>query len=212
VRLLSSLFDLSDSHTVRVPGQLGFGQLDTPSDHHQRKTSEPAKAARTSHTCRSVSHGNFLGKRFAPVFRSRVVGGVHRVATKLESDHAEARLEFGSPCGSLLFLQSQIELARRNVPNARFIAADICSLDFPLQSFNAAVGSYSFIHVPRSEHEALLRKIARWLKPRGLLRANSGSVTVRSIAMRIGLEFQCFGQASIWKERTRRWPQVALSY
>ena len=25
----------------------------------------------------------------------------------------------------------QIELARRNVPNARFIAADICSLDFP---------------------------------------------------------------------------------
>jgi ubiquinone/menaquinone biosynthesis C-methylase UbiE len=55
----------------------------------------------------------------------------------------------------------QIELARRNEPNARFISADICSLDFPPESFNAAVGSYSFIHVPRSEHEALLRKIAR---------------------------------------------------
>jgi hypothetical protein len=36
------------------------------------------------------------------------------------------------------------------------------------------VGSYSFIHVPRSEHEAVLRKIARWLKPRGLLLANFG--------------------------------------
>jgi ubiquinone/menaquinone biosynthesis C-methylase UbiE len=68
----------------------------------------------------------------------------------------------------------QVELARRNVPNAKFINADIVDADFPPASFNAAVGSYSFIHVPRGEHVALFRKIARWLKPGGLLLANFG--------------------------------------
>ena len=68
----------------------------------------------------------------------------------------------------------QIDLARRNVPTGRFINADIVAVDFPLAIFEAAVGSYSFIHVPRAEHGALFRKIARWLKPGGLLLANFG--------------------------------------
>lgn len=68
----------------------------------------------------------------------------------------------------------QIDLARRNVPNCRFIKADIVTVDFPSAIFDAAVGSYSFIHVPRAEHRALFRKIARWLKPGGLLLANFG--------------------------------------
>jgi ubiquinone/menaquinone biosynthesis C-methylase UbiE len=68
----------------------------------------------------------------------------------------------------------QVELACRNVLNARFINADIVGVDFPPASFNAVVGSYSFIHVPRGEHGALFRKITRWLKPGGLLLANFG--------------------------------------
>src|SRR5258708_3388788 len=68
----------------------------------------------------------------------------------------------------------QIELARRNVPSARFINGDIAALEFPSAVFDAAVASYSFIHVPRVEHESLFRKIAGWLRPGGLLLANFG--------------------------------------
>jgi SAM-dependent methyltransferase len=68
----------------------------------------------------------------------------------------------------------QIQLARSNVPGVRFINADIAAVDFPSATFDAAVGSYSFIHIPRAEHEALFRKIADWLKPGGLLLANFG--------------------------------------
>ena len=68
----------------------------------------------------------------------------------------------------------QIELARRNVPNARFINGDIAAFDFSRDSFDAAVGSYSFIHIPRIEHASLFRKIASWLRPGGLLLANFG--------------------------------------
>jgi len=68
----------------------------------------------------------------------------------------------------------QIELARRNVPTARFIHADVTALDLPPASFDAVVASFSFIHVPRAEHRALLLKIARWLRPHGLLLANFG--------------------------------------
>jgi SAM-dependent methyltransferase len=68
----------------------------------------------------------------------------------------------------------QINLARRNVPNARFIHGDIVDADFPPDSFDAVVGSYSFIHIPRAEHQDLFRKIASWLRPGGLLLANFG--------------------------------------
>ena len=68
----------------------------------------------------------------------------------------------------------QIELARGNVPAARFIHGDVAAIDFPPAEFEAAVASYSFIHVPRGEHEAMFRRIGRWLKPGGLLLANFG--------------------------------------
>lgn len=68
----------------------------------------------------------------------------------------------------------QIELARQNVPNARFVNADFSAIEFAGGRFDAAVASHSFIHVPRADHEPLFRKIARWLKPGGLLLANFG--------------------------------------
>lgn len=68
----------------------------------------------------------------------------------------------------------QIELAGGNVPNARFILGDVTTLDFDPASFDAAVASYSLIHVPRAEHAGLFRSIARWLRPEGILLANFG--------------------------------------
>jgi cyclopropane fatty-acyl-phospholipid synthase-like methyltransferase len=69
----------------------------------------------------------------------------------------------------------QIRLARRNVPSAEFIHADMTALVFPPQSFDAAAAFYSITHVPREEHASLFRRIAEWLKPDGLFIASLGS-------------------------------------
>ena len=65
------------------------------------------------------------------------------------------------------FTARQLELARRLVPAANLVKADMIEVDFPPGSFDAAVAFYSIIHVPRTEHPALLGKIHRWLRPGG---------------------------------------------
>lgn len=69
----------------------------------------------------------------------------------------------------------QIELARLNVPTAHFIHGDVTALDFAPASFDAAVASYSLIHLPRAEHPIFFRSLARWLRPGGILLANFGT-------------------------------------
>jgi len=66
----------------------------------------------------------------------------------------------------------QIELARGNVPNGRFIHGDVCNVDFPPATFDAVVASYSFIHIPRAEHYPVFCKIVRWLRPAGVVLAD----------------------------------------
>ena len=68
-----------------------------------------------------------------------------------------------------------IALARRNVPVATFVQADMAALDFPPAGFDAVAAFYSIIHVPREEHAALLHDIATWLRPGGLLVATMGA-------------------------------------
>jgi cyclopropane fatty-acyl-phospholipid synthase-like methyltransferase len=65
------------------------------------------------------------------------------------------------------FSARQLELARRLVPAAHLLQADMTGLDLPPASFDAVVAFYSIIHVPRTEHPALLGKIHRWLRPGG---------------------------------------------
>ena len=65
------------------------------------------------------------------------------------------------------FSVRQLELARRNVPGASFLKADMTDLNFAPETFDAVVALHSIIHVPRTEHLALLRNILRWLKPGG---------------------------------------------
>jgi cyclopropane fatty-acyl-phospholipid synthase-like methyltransferase len=61
----------------------------------------------------------------------------------------------------------QLALARRNVPGASLLLADMCSLAFRPASFEAIAAIYSIIHVPREEHEALLARMRDWLRPGG---------------------------------------------
>ena len=65
--------------------------------------------------------------------------------------------------------QCQVERARRDVPEATFIRADMTSLRLPRCSFDAVTAFFSIFHVPRDEQPDLLRSIAAWLRPNGLL-------------------------------------------
>lgn len=90
----------------------------------------------------------------------------------------------GIPCTQLLAEQShvtgvdisaaQIALAKRHVPNAALLQADMMTLTFPSASFDAAVAFYSIIHLPRAEQAVLLERLAEWLRPGGWLLVNLG--------------------------------------
>lgn len=69
----------------------------------------------------------------------------------------------------------QIEAARRLVPDAAFIHADLLEVDFPGESFEGVTALYSIPHLPREEHGALFGRIARWLVPGGRFLAVLGS-------------------------------------
>ncbi|MBA2690999.1 MAG: methyltransferase domain-containing protein [Rubrobacter sp.] len=61
----------------------------------------------------------------------------------------------------------QIELAKNNAPNARFIKSDMASLGFEPGIFDAVVAFVSIIHVPREEHAGVFERIHGWLKNGG---------------------------------------------
>jgi SAM-dependent methyltransferase len=74
----------------------------------------------------------------------------------------------------------QIAIARQGVPEAQFIHADITQLDFAPASFDAVSAFYAIIHVPRQEQRKLLRDIASWLRPGGLLVATMGAGSMKA--------------------------------
>ena len=61
----------------------------------------------------------------------------------------------------------QLDLARKNVPSGTFLKADMAEVAFEPETFDAVVALHSIIHVPRTEHAALLGRIHRWLGPEG---------------------------------------------
>ena len=69
----------------------------------------------------------------------------------------------------------QIELARRNVPGATFIQADMTSVEFAAACFGAVTAFYSITHIPRDLHSRLFLAIANWLQPGGILLASLGA-------------------------------------
>lgn len=69
----------------------------------------------------------------------------------------------------------QIERARRLVPGAEFICADMGEISFPAERFAAIVSFYAIIHLPLDEQPALFENLYRWLRPDGTLMATVGS-------------------------------------
>ena len=68
----------------------------------------------------------------------------------------------------------QVALARRLVPGAAFLLADMSSLAFRPGTFDAIIALYSIIHVPREEHTSLLQRLYELLQPGGRMLAVLG--------------------------------------
>jgi len=68
----------------------------------------------------------------------------------------------------------QIRRARELVPAAAYLHADISSVDFDSESFDAVVSFFALIHLPLEDQLPLLRRIAGWLRPGGLFVATTG--------------------------------------
>ncbi len=71
----------------------------------------------------------------------------------------------------------QLDRARKAIPKARFVQADMSRVEFPESSFDAAVAFYSISHVPRERQQALFRSIFSWLRPGGILVASLASTS-----------------------------------
>ncbi len=61
----------------------------------------------------------------------------------------------------------QLALARARVPEATLVQADLAALPFGDRSFESVVSYYAVIHVPRSNHRAVLGEVRRVLRPGG---------------------------------------------
>lgn len=66
------------------------------------------------------------------------------------------------------FSEAQIELAKQNVPGAKFLCQDLTELPFPDEFFDGICSYYAIIHIPRQQHRALLDKFHRMLNTGGV--------------------------------------------
>jgi SAM-dependent methyltransferase len=71
--------------------------------------------------------------------------------------------------------ERQLERARRLVPQARFVRADVTEVDLEPESFDAVVSLFLLGHVPRAKQRPLLGRIFGWLRPGGRLLATLGT-------------------------------------
>lgn len=73
------------------------------------------------------------------------------------------------------FSAIQLKRARRVVPAAGLVQADMAALQFAPASLDAVVSFYALIHVPLADQRALFPRIRSWLRPAGLFLAIVGA-------------------------------------
>jgi ubiquinone/menaquinone biosynthesis C-methylase UbiE len=67
------------------------------------------------------------------------------------------------------FSHRMLDLAAKYVPEMNTIYSDMRSVDFEAEQFDAVTIIYALFHIPHTEHDTLLKRIFRWLKPNGKL-------------------------------------------
>jgi SAM-dependent methyltransferase len=75
----------------------------------------------------------------------------------------------------------QVARARRLAPKVEILEDDMTRVEFSAGRFSGVVAFYSIIHVPLREQPALFDRIARWLRPDGVLVATLGETAWEGI-------------------------------
>jgi cyclopropane fatty-acyl-phospholipid synthase-like methyltransferase len=70
---------------------------------------------------------------------------------------------------------NQIRRARVNVPEARFVHADLTNLELPTSSFEAVASFYVFNHVPRELLPQVFERTHAWLRKDGYFLVSLGA-------------------------------------
>jgi SAM-dependent methyltransferase len=70
----------------------------------------------------------------------------------------------------------QIARARRLVPSARFLCADMADVEFEPRSFEAVIAFFSLINLPLPEQSVVIQRVSQWLVPGGRLLAIVGKL------------------------------------
>jgi 2-polyprenyl-3-methyl-5-hydroxy-6-metoxy-1,4-benzoquinol methylase len=77
-------------------------------------------------------------------------------------------VEHGSVLTGLDISRKHLSQAKKNIPEATYIESDFSSWE-PDQKFDGLVCLYAIFHIPRTEHEALLRRVAGTISNNGVL-------------------------------------------
>lgn len=84
--------------------------------------------------------------------------------------------------------KEQIKLAKRNVPEARYVIKDISDLRKGEYQVDAVVSFYTILHTPRETHEELFRKIYSFLPEDGVILVTMASLEWEGIKDFFGAE------------------------
>jgi ubiquinone/menaquinone biosynthesis C-methylase UbiE len=87
-----------------------------------------------------------------PVTQMLINAGVHVLANDISS--------------------TQLNLCRERCPSAEFYPGDMTNLTFPASSLDGVASFYAVFHLPRAEQVVMMKRIAEWLKPGGVLVMN----------------------------------------
>lgn len=63
---------------------------------------------------------------------------------------------------------AMLEIARRNVPSAKFFEKDMRNMKFGDNTVDVVVANHSILHLPREHHRSMFEKILQWLKGGGI--------------------------------------------
>jgi SAM-dependent methyltransferase len=74
--------------------------------------------------------------------------------------------------------EEQLRRARERAPGARFVRADVTSVEFRESSLDAVCAFYVFNHIPRELLAAVFERIRAWLRPGGLFLASLGATDI----------------------------------
>jgi ubiquinone/menaquinone biosynthesis C-methylase UbiE len=97
---------------------------------------------------------------------------------------------------------TMINMARENVPRAKFINMNMNNIKFPDNSFDGIISVFALFHVPKRNHQMIFKKFHSLLKSGGILLINTGISESEGIS-------NFFGVPMFWSNHK---PEKTLQY